>query len=300
LKKFSAQVIEPQAIPLIAFPKAWSPGFEAPLTAEVVYVDARTEADLEKFKGTLKGKIVFTAPVREVAAHFQPQGTRLNEKELLALADAPEPRPTGGGRNFQGNPTARAAALFINTKMRFFDQEGAALLVDPARGDGGTIFVQSASIVPPVSDPNTPTTGRGTPSYDKSKPKVIPQMVLAIEHYNRIVRMLQAGEKVKINVDLGVAWQEADLMGRDAGWSHGFMALGYWSDRQCCRRFSCDGSRQDYSGAGPQTTSHHPHCPLERGRAGTTWFTRVCGPTLWKHAGATSNYISRAFAWKCW
>jgi carboxypeptidase Q len=213
LKKFSAQVIEPQAIPLIAFPKAWSPGFEAPLTAEVVYVDARTEADLEKFKGTLKGKIVFTAPVREVAAHFQPQGTRLNEKELLALADAPEPRPTGGGRNFQGNPTARAAALFINTKMRFFDQEGAALLVDPARGDGGTIFVQSASIVPPVSDPNTPTTGRGTPSYDKSKPKVIPQMVLAIEHYNRIVRMLQAGEKVKINVDLGVAWQEADLMG---------------------------------------------------------------------------------------
>lgn len=213
LKKFSAQVIEPQAIPLIAFPKAWSPGFEAPLTAEVVYVDARTEADLAKFKGTLKGKIVFTAPVREVPAHFQPQGTRLNEKELLALADAPEPRPTGGGRNFQGNPTARAAALFVNTKMRFFDQEGAALLVDPARGDGGTIFVQSASIVPPVSDPNTPTTGRGTPSYDKSKPKVIPQMVLAIEHYNRIVRMLQAGEKVKVNVDLGVAWQEADLMG---------------------------------------------------------------------------------------
>jgi carboxypeptidase Q len=213
LKKFSAQVIEPQAIPLIAFPKAWSPGFETPLTAEVVYVDARTEADLEKFKGTLKGKIVFTASAREVPAHFQPQGTRLNEKELLALADAPEPRPTGGGRNFQGNPNARAAALFVNTKMRFFDQEGAALLVDPARGDGGTIFVQSASIVPPVSDPNTPTTGRGTPSYDKRKPKVIPQMVLAIEHYNRIVRMLQAGEKVKVSVDLGVAWQEADLMG---------------------------------------------------------------------------------------
>jgi carboxypeptidase Q len=213
LKKFSAQVIEPQAIPLIAFPKAWSPGFEAPLTAEVVYVDARTEADLEKFKGTLKGKIVFTNPVREVPAHFQAQGTRLNEKELLELADAPEPRPTGAGRNFQGNPTARAAALFVNTKMRFFDQEGAALLVDPARGDGGTIFVQSASIVPPVSDPNTPTTGRGTPSYDKSKPRVIPQMVLAIEHYNRVVRMLQAGEKVKVSVDLGVAWQEADLMG---------------------------------------------------------------------------------------
>lgn len=211
LKRFSAQVTEPQAIPLIAFPKAWSPGFDSPLTAEVVYVDARADADLEKFRGKLKGKIVLTAPVREVPAHFQAQGTRLNEKELLTLADAPEPRPGGGRGNFQGN---RGAFQFANNKMRFFDQEGAALLVDPGRGDGGTIFVQSASIVPPVSDPNAATTNtRGTPVYDKSKPKVVPQMVLAIEHYNRIVRMLQAGEPVKLTVDLSVAWQEADLMG---------------------------------------------------------------------------------------
>jgi Zn-dependent M28 family amino/carboxypeptidase len=38
-------------------------------------------------------------------------------------------------------------------------------------------------------------------------------MVLSIEHYNRIVRMLQAGEPVKMAVDLAVAWQDADLMG---------------------------------------------------------------------------------------
>jgi carboxypeptidase Q len=131
---------------------------------------------------------------------------------LLALADAPEPRPFGG-RNFQGSPAQRALALFSNTKMRFFDQEGAALLVDPGRGDGGTLFVQSASVVPPPPDPSTTTTGRGTPAYDKSKPKVIPQMVLSIEHYNRIVRMVQAGEPVKVTVDLAVAWQEADLRG---------------------------------------------------------------------------------------
>jgi Zn-dependent M28 family amino/carboxypeptidase len=42
---------------------------------------------------------------------------------------------------------------------------------------------------------------------------VTPQLVLAIEHYNRIVRMIQAGEPVKMTVDLSVAWQEADLMG---------------------------------------------------------------------------------------
>jgi carboxypeptidase Q len=212
LKKFSAQVTDPQAIPLIAYPKAWSPGLESPLTAEVVYFDARTDADLEKYKGKLKGKIVFTAATREVAAHFDAQGTRLNEKELLALADAPEPRPGGGGRGGfgGGNAAQRAAFQFISTKMRFFDQEGAAMLVDPSRGDGGTIFVQSAATVPAETGAATP--GAAVRVYDKNA-KVLPQMTLAIEQYNRIVRMLQAGETVKMSIDLSVAFQDADLMG---------------------------------------------------------------------------------------
>ena len=214
LQRFSAQVSAPIAIPLIAYPKAWSPSLGAPLTADVVYVDARTEADLEKYKGQLKGKIVLTAPIRDVPAHFDAQGTRLTEKELLALADAPEPRPTGGGRgNFGGN-AFRTAQVFTSAKMRFFDREGAAMLVDPSRGDGGTIFVQSAAAVPaaPPADPSTTTQTRATPPYDKNA-KVIPQLVLAIEHYNRIVRMLQAGEPVKMTVDLAVAYQDTDLMG---------------------------------------------------------------------------------------
>ena len=215
LKKFSAQISEPTAFPLIAYPKAWSPGTNGPITTDVVYVDARTEADLQKFAGKLKGKIVLTSVMREVPAHFQALGTRLNEKELLTLADAPEPRQGAGRGNFGGGNNAfRAVQQFTNAKMRFFDQEGAAMLIDPGRGDGGTIFVGAASIVPPVQDPNAaPPTGRGMGPYDKSNPKVIPQLVLAVEHYNRIIRMLQAGEAVKMTVDLGVAWQEADLMG---------------------------------------------------------------------------------------
>jgi carboxypeptidase Q len=212
LKRFSAQVIEPTTIPLIAYPKAWSPGLATPLTADVVYFDARTEADFEKFKGKLSGKIVLTAPIREVAAHFEAPGTRLNEKELLALADAPEPR-SGSRGNFTPNPAQRAAAEVASAKLRFFQAENAAVLVDPGRGDGGTIFVQSASVPQPPRDPNATGFNRGTPPYDKSAPKVTPQVVVSAEHYNRIVRMLQAGEPVKMTIDLSVAWQDADPMG---------------------------------------------------------------------------------------
>ena len=214
LKRFSAQIVEPQGIPLIAYPKAWSPGFAAPITAEVVYVEATTEADLEKYKGKLNGKIVLTAPTREVSAHFDALGKRLDEKGLLALADAPEPRVGGGrpGGNFQGNNAFRTAQQLASAKLRFYQQEGAALLVDPGRGDGGTIFVQSAQVAPPVADPAATTPVRPVSVYDKSAPKVTPQIVLAIEHYNRIARMLQAGEAVKMNVDLSVAFHDTDLM----------------------------------------------------------------------------------------
>jgi hypothetical protein len=212
LKRFSAQVTDPTAFPLIAYPKAWSPSLAAPVTAEVVYIDAKNEAELEKFKGQLNGKIVLTSPTRDVRAHFQPQGTRLGEKELLALADAPEPRQGGGRRNFGGN-AARAAFQFADAKLRFFQAEGAALLVDPGRGDGGTIFVGSASVPSPQQNTNATTPARGPSPYDKSGPKVTPQIVLAIEHYNRILRMLQAGEPVKMAVDLAVEFHDEDLMG---------------------------------------------------------------------------------------
>ena len=215
LKRFSAQVSEPLNIPLIAYPKAWSPATAGPLTAEVVYVDAKNEADLQRFKGKLKGAIVLTTRMREVKAHFEPMGTRRDEKDLLALADAPEPRPGGGGRRFQLTPEQRVAFQFAAKKLQFFSDEGAALLIDASRaGDGGTIFVQSASVPQPVSDdPFGPNAPRQIQSYDKAAPKIVPQLVLAVEHYNRIARMIEAGEKVKMTVDLAVEWQDVDPMG---------------------------------------------------------------------------------------
>ena len=218
LKRFSAQVIDPQTIPLIAYPKAWSPALDSPLTAEVVYVDAKDENALQKFKGQLRGKIVLTAATREVKAHFEAPGTRLDDKSLLALADSPAPqaaqRGGGGGRGGRGE-AFRLAQQFTAAKYLFFQSEGAALLVDPSRaGDGGTIFVQSATVPqPPSAGPPGPGGPRQIQSYDKNAGKIPPHMVLSVEHYNRVVRMIQAGETVKMTVDLAVEWQDADPMG---------------------------------------------------------------------------------------
>ncbi len=215
LKRFTAEVIAPQTIPLIAYPKAWSPGTHGTLSADVVYFDAKDEADMARFKGQLKGKIVLTQQMREVKAHFDQQGTRLDEKELLALANAPMPRPSGGrGGAGNRNPDFVALQKFNAAKNQFFVEEGAGMLIDSGRGDGGTIFVQSATLPLPYT-PNAfgPNAPRRIGPWDKDAPKTVPQMVLAVEHYNRIVRMIQAGEKVKMEVNLAVEWQDKDLNG---------------------------------------------------------------------------------------
>ena len=214
LKRFSAEVVQPIGIPLIAYPKAWSPGTNGEIVGDVVYVDAKSEAELQSFKGKLKGAIVLTAPMREVKARFEAPATRLNEKELLGLADAPEPRPGPSGRRFQLSPEQRAALQFTADKYKFFQEEGAAVLIDPSRlGDGGTLFVQSATVPQPISsDPFGPNSRNISP-YDKNAPKITPQLVMSIEHYNRLVRMIEANEKVKMAVNLTVEWQDADLMG---------------------------------------------------------------------------------------
>ena len=254
LKHFSAQVVEPQDIPLIAYPKAWSPGVKimpeatsAPVsrgktktalapaqpstvvTADVVYLDAKNEADLDKYKGQLKGKIVLISQPVEVKAAFDPLGTRRDEKNLLTLANANPPGP-GGGFGGGGGPRAAGGPMtaqerqqqqfqqtvFTARRMNMLVDEGAAAVVDVSpRGTGGTIFVQQATVAQaiPKTVEEMRTLARLNYYDPKAEAKMVPQITVAVEHYNRLVRMIQQGEKLKMTVDLQVAYQDQDNMG---------------------------------------------------------------------------------------
>jgi hypothetical protein len=218
LKDFSAEVIAPQTIPLIAYPKAWSSGVNI-TNGDLVYVDAKDENELQRFKGTLRGKIVLTSSMRQVKAHFEALATRLSEKTLLELANAPEPGGPGAHRLLD-NPQFQALIkneMFAAKKLQFFSEEGAALLIDASQGDGGTLFVQGAS-VPQELDLSSPMAtlrslflGKVHP-YDNNAPRIVPQIVVAVEHYNRLARMIQAGDRVQMKVNLATQFNDDDLM----------------------------------------------------------------------------------------
>jgi carboxypeptidase Q len=210
LKRFSAEAVEPVAFPLLAYPRAWSPGLDAPLTADLVVVDAKNEEELQKYKGQLRGKIVLAGTERQLKPRFEPAATRLTEKQLLELADAPDPELLPRPPRRQPSPEQIAAFRFNDRKTQFFYEEGVALIVgsSPA-GDGGMLqFVQSASVPQP---PDTPFDKRKNP-WEKDAPQLIPQIALSNDHYNRLARMLRQGEKVKLSVNLQVEFDDSDPM----------------------------------------------------------------------------------------
>ncbi len=214
LKRFSAAITAPNFMPLRAYPKAWSPSTGGAITGEVVYVDATDEAGLEKYKGKLKGAIILHGQPREIKPGFAPSASRRDEKDLLALADAtglpnnqPQPQPTQAEID-----AARVAAQFAVRKFRFYQEEGAAVIVEPSFGtDSGTIRVMGASVAQPVtSDPaNPPAPVR---VYDKSAPAIVPQIVAETEQYNRLFRLAKES-KMKMTVDLDVKFHADDLNG---------------------------------------------------------------------------------------
>ena len=187
--RFAMHVVEPNRYSVIAYPKAWTTGTNGPVTADAVIAVMESEADFEKFKGQLQGKIVLTQPLREVKASFGPLATRYSEKDLeeLSLIEEPgRPRRAFTPGQFQ----------FATKRMEFLKNEGALAVLEASRnGDGGTVFVQ------------------GGGSRNPKDPQAMAQVVMAVEHYGRIFRTLEKKVPVKIELDIANTFHTADLNG---------------------------------------------------------------------------------------
>jgi hypothetical protein len=187
-QKMVANAVTPRAYPLIAYPKAWTPGTKGPVTAEVVIAVISEEKDFDTFRGKLRGKFVLSVAMRDVPAHFDAQGHRYSDSELTALSM----QPASGGR---GRGNFAAGQEFARRRTQFYIDEGAAAVLDAGRGDGGTVFVQSPQGV----------------SRDPKGPSQPAQVTLAIEHYGRIYRTIEKNIPVTLTLDVENRFFDQDL-----------------------------------------------------------------------------------------
>jgi hypothetical protein len=196
LVRFSARLVEPQVQPIIGFPHEWSSGTKGPITAEVVRAPIATEADFAKYRGKLAGRIVLTQPARAVRMLEGPIILRMGEKETSEAEMTPVPaegRGAGGGRG--------AAAEFRRKLDEFYVGEGVVAVFD--RGGNSDMAAGGSDMTWQQQHPDGGTifpTGSG--AREANAGKAVPEITIAVEHYNRMARVLDKGLPVKVELNV--------------------------------------------------------------------------------------------------
>jgi carboxypeptidase Q len=233
LVRFSAHMIEPQVQPLIGAPHEWSAPTKGTVTTDVIRAELTSEADFMKFHGKLSGKILLIQPARQVRMLEGPVVLKMTNEWTNEAATTPIPaagrgrggapgQGEGGGRGGPGG--AQGTAAFRQKLSEFLAAEGVVATLDRGadsdmsaggsdlswqqqRPDGGTLFPGGAG------------------ARDEKAGKGVPEVTLAVEHYNRMVRLLDKGLPVKVELNVDVKFYDetdkngfntiADLPGTD-------------------------------------------------------------------------------------
>ena len=181
----------PDTAVFIAQAMPWSASSHGPVNGRAVWVDAKDEKDLEKYKGKLAGKIVFFGEMREVKPVDKPLWERRDDANLKTTAEFPV--HVAPQEDFFATFIKRLE--FREKAGAFFASEHAAGVVMPSRdgrnngGSGGTIFDDSSG-------------GMGWFIYQREHAVPLPIVVMAIESYGRVYRLLKANVPVSIEMDV--------------------------------------------------------------------------------------------------
>ena len=188
------RMVSPDTAVFIAQATPWSPSTNGPVTGDAVWVNIQDEKDFARYKGKLAGKIVLFGPVRAVPPVDVPRFTRFSQQQLDALAEYPAPKGQASDLRERIQASMKRREL-IDKVAQFFADEHVAGVVVPSRGapdgggSGGTFFDDNGAAL-------------GTQPYNADHRVKVPVVVMAIEHYGRMYRLLKANVPVSVQMDV--------------------------------------------------------------------------------------------------
>ena len=192
LERVSVQMVVPQKTPLIALPKAWTPGTPGIVRGRVVRAKLDSEVDLQAEKGKLGGTVVLLGEMRDLKNPEKPLFTRYSDKDLEDLAHFEV------GERRRGGPVDRPAAIkrfrFQKALREFLSAEKVLATLECSDRDGGVIRVMGAGSRERNEDPGVPT------------------LVVAAEQYNRMARLLERKVGVEVELDVRATLNDDDPM----------------------------------------------------------------------------------------
>jgi carboxypeptidase Q len=179
LDSVSVRMTAPTVAQLVALPKAWTPSTEGDVKGEVVQMKATTAEELDAYRGKLAGKIVLVGTMRDIQPGSEPLLNRYDDAKLKELEAYSF--PNAAGRNIE---EFRKRFMFQRALDKFLAEEKPAVTIEASRGQSGVLFVQ------------------GTQNYKLDSQNGVPQLVMSVENFGRIYRLLE--RKVPVTLDVNV------------------------------------------------------------------------------------------------
>ena len=192
-EKFYVAMTEPYYQHLIGVPRAWTRGTDGLISGSPVLVNIRSAEDFEKYRGKLRGRIVVTPVTSEPSLSLNPTGSRLSDEDLENLARLPEVRSPNYGNVVSGPSDFAARRAFNASLMAFYEEEGVAAILRPS-GTFGTVRSGGSRLAAGAEAP-------------------IAQVDMTFEHYGRIVRLLEAGIDVSVDLEIKNRLLDEDTKG---------------------------------------------------------------------------------------
>ena len=198
----SVHMMSPQYMSLLAYPATWSPGTDGKVRGQAVYLnfdEIASESDLEQYRGKLQDAVVFTAPKQEVSVIIPLLEERFSDEKLDEMSSvkvAPRDSDERRDRDRRSDDDTLSRQQIID----FVFAEGCAAIVrTDGRSDYGSVVVENSDYT------------MDTKPWEKNAPPNPTELIMAAEHYNRVLRILEKGVPVEIEVELKVSFSRDDL-----------------------------------------------------------------------------------------
>ncbi len=192
----------PYYAPMIAIPRAWTgstPG-NAIISSNVILIKAKDSAELyQQYAGKIKDMIVMLYSNDTLQPSFTADAERFTDAELEKMANSkPDTARRQAGRNVSPEQMAarRQQQALTRQLNGFYNKEKPALVLSMnGRGNDGTVFVQNGG------------------SVNKGAENNYAWVMLSSDDYLRVQRLVNAGEKVKLEAEVKTKFYDKDIRG---------------------------------------------------------------------------------------
>ncbi len=185
----AVHMVRPRQVPLFAIPRAYTPGTAGPVRGTVMAVSLQKEADLETWRGKLAGKILLLEEAQDLSTPGEVEAREHSDEDLRELARYKIPKDTDRAASRKRGLERAKLRRQIN---EFLVAEKVLATINVSSRGWGVVRATRGG------------------SYEPGQSTGVPSLVLAPETYNHLLRLVEKGQEVELEVEVEARFHDDD------------------------------------------------------------------------------------------